>query len=141
MRVMNEGWHGDEYLILFDKEEIRSASDRYGMSGLLPGFRVVGLRSWDDFIVLDPDGNAFTVPTVPCVAEYLTPLRHPTATSDLAEDQRLGGKIKWYIKPILFGGDPEAHDNLSWVTHDQHAELVRWWNDLYRSLKSKNGRG
>lgn len=37
---MNEGWSGDYYLILLDEAEITSASDRYGMAQLLPGYEV-----------------------------------------------------------------------------------------------------
>ena len=43
---MIEGWYGGEYLILFDQAEAASASDRYAVSQLLPGYKVIGLRRY-----------------------------------------------------------------------------------------------
>jgi hypothetical protein len=48
---MHEGWLGEDYVVLFDESEVAAASERYGAWRLLPGFTVLGLRSWDDFIV------------------------------------------------------------------------------------------
>ncbi len=131
---MREGWHGEEYLVLFAAQEALWASERYKISAMLPGFRVVGLRGWDDFIVQAPDGEIFTVPTVPCDAKQLTPYHLPSSTSELACDERYKGKLKWYIKPIAFGGDPGLSANLTWVSHEEHVELVRWWNARYRGF-------
>jgi hypothetical protein len=50
----------------------------------------------------------------------------------IASDSRFAGRIKWYIHPLVFGGDPNSGDNLWWATHDQHGELVVWWNVKYR---------
>jgi hypothetical protein len=133
---MVEGWHGDDYLALYSDEEGQSASERYGIASLLPGFSIVGLHNWDDFIVRDSDGKFFIVPTVPCDLEHLTPYRIPP-TYGLEPDTRNLGRIKWYTKPIIFGGDPNPGENLTWVPPDQHASLVRWWNQLYRDVTAK----
>jgi hypothetical protein len=53
----------------------------------------------------------------------------------LERDDRFAGKIKWYVTPLVFGGDPKIGDNLVWVSHEEHAQLVRWWNEQYRALK------
>ena len=45
------------------------------------------------------------------------------------------GRIKWYVKPLVFGGDPELGDNVIWVTQEDHVSLVRWWNRLYATVK------
>ena len=42
---VNEGWLGDDYLILFDEAEVETASDRYEISQLLPGCLPKPLRS------------------------------------------------------------------------------------------------
>ena len=42
---MDEGWFGNDYLILFAQWELRSASERYVISDWLPGYEVVGLSS------------------------------------------------------------------------------------------------
>lgn len=131
---MREGWCDDKYLIVFGDEEARFATDRYGVSAYLPDFALVGLFGWDDLLVRDAAGRLFSVPAVPCVAKHLATFPEAFLSSPLQEDQRFTDKIKWYIKPLVFGGDPQAADNMTWVSHEQHAALVRWWNDLYRSV-------
>ena len=134
---MTEGWCGDDHLILFDEAEVVAASERYAISQFLPGYQVIGLRSWADFILRDSSGSTYTAPTVPAGAEHLSPYALPTRGSTISPDDRVRGKIKWYVQPIVFGGDPKLGKNVIWVTHEQHAEIVRWWNNTYRSLKSE----
>jgi hypothetical protein len=69
---MREGRLGDDYLVLFfSGSEISSATDKYGFETLLPGFEVLGLRGWDDFVVRDRAGKCFSIPTVPVDPRYL----------------------------------------------------------------------
>lgn len=131
---MKEGWSDDKYLVVFGDDETRSATDRYGLNTYLPGFAVVGLCGWDDLLVRDATGGLFRVPAVPCVAEHLVAFPEALLSVPFHEDQRFTGKIKWYVKPLVFGGDPQAADNMTWISHEQHAALVRWWNDQYRSV-------
>jgi len=44
---MREGWHGEDYLVLFDEAEAGAASERYEVLRLLPGsdYDVAGLGS------------------------------------------------------------------------------------------------
>jgi hypothetical protein len=135
---MNEGWLGDEYLVLFGEDEACSATKRYRAGKTLPGYAVIGLRGWDDFIVRDAQGDMHTVPTVPLEPQYVTPYVLPDHPS-LEPDSRFVGKIKWYVKPLVFGGDPNAEGNTAWVTHEQHGELVVWWNTKYKELKASGG--
>jgi hypothetical protein len=128
---MIEGWAQDQHFIVFTDEEAASATTRYGLRDALPGFAVAGLLGWDDFIVRDSSGNLFTVPTVPAIGKYLAPF-HGELPNQLEADDRTG-TIKWYVKPIVFGGNPEPGENMIWVTHDEHAELVRWWNSQYQA--------
>jgi hypothetical protein len=132
---MREGWVGDDYLVLFDAAELEAATENYAIPDLLPGYKLVGLRSWDDFIVADGAGNLFTVPTIPVHTGYLVPFQSPGSDQVWNADERFIGKIKWYVKPIVFGGDPTSNENQTWITHDQHAQLVRYWNGVYRSIK------
>jgi hypothetical protein len=131
---VQEGWHGDDYLILFNEPEMAQASERYGIAEVFPGHVIVGLRGWDDFIVRDERGNTFSVPTVPLDARYLSPFSLPKEPQ-LKTDSRFSGKIKWYVKPLVFGGDLHAGENVIWISQEQHAQIVRWWNALYRSTK------
>jgi hypothetical protein len=130
---MDEGWYGEDYLILFAEAEIAGAAERYGISPQLPGYQVLGLRSWDDFILRDSIGHTHVVPTVPAVPEHLAPFAVPREPI-LQPDERYRGNIKWYVNPIVFGGDPNAGENLIWVSHEQHAQLVKWWNERHRSV-------
>lgn len=130
---MNEGWNEDNYLLLFNDEEAVSASHLYDIATLLPGYRVVGLYFWDDFIVRDENGDTYTLPAVPCDSAARVRFQVPIA-DHLVPDIRFIGKVRWFIKPIKFGGDPTDSKNTTWVTLAQHADYVRWWNALYRDL-------
>jgi len=129
-----EGWLDENYLILFSEEEGSEAAERYQLDAALPGYTLVGLRGWDDFIVRDAIGKTYTVPTVPLDAMYLEAFELPS-TLALQGDPRFAGRVKWYIKPLIFGGDPQAKDNLTWLSLPQHVELVVWWNATYRKQK------
>jgi hypothetical protein len=120
-----------------DGSEASAASDGYAISQVLPGFKAIGLRGWDDFILQDSNGATFSVPTVPAIPAYLSPYALPPAGSTLAPDDRFHNKIKWYVRPVVFGGDPQLGANVVWVSHDEHAQLVKYWNDVYRSVKSQ----
>jgi hypothetical protein len=37
-----------------------------------------------------------------------------------------------------FGGDAAIGENVTWVSLKEHAQLVRWWNDLYHSVKNRS---
>jgi hypothetical protein len=135
---MREGWNNGDYLIIFSEEESDAKTMEYGISDFLPGYRLVGLRGWDDFLVIDQHGVLFAVPTVPLSLEYLEAFELPPEVS-LEADDSYKGKVKWYEKPLIFGGDPNAEENLMWVNHETHAQLVVWWNYLYRKAKAQDG--
>ncbi len=101
---MIEGWHRDQYLILFDENESADFSYRYEIDSYIAGYLIVGLLGWDDFIVAAPAGGLFTIPTVPLDQNYLAPLGFTIDTNQLQADERYRGKIKWYTKPLVFGG-------------------------------------
>ena len=131
---MREGWHNDDYLTVFDPWEVSRLNDAYGIREYLRGFTAVGLRSWDDFIVVDEKKRYFTVPTVPLAAADLVLFNFPEDLNLLQHDKRYAGRVKWYITPIVFGGDPSSKENMAWISVEEHAPFVRWWNDTYRSV-------
>ena len=133
---MIEGWCKDQYLILFEESEIFAATLRYNLENYLPQHEVVGIIGWDDLIVRDTSDELFVVPSVPLTIEKMRVFDLALKADSLMPDERFESKIKWYVKPIVFGGDPSVDENMTWVDHKQHGELVSWWNDLYRS---KNG--
>jgi len=133
---MIQGWHHEDYLILCESQaEADYLTERYALSGYLPGHTFVGLIGWDDFIVLDAAGQLHTVPTVPLAAEGLRPLALDITSAILRPDDELTDKIKWYIQPVVFGGDPNPGQNMTWVTIDQHIDLVKWWNNKFQELQ------
>jgi hypothetical protein len=129
---MREGWLDEDYLVLFSYQESLDASQGYGIQGHLPGYQILGLRGWDDFIVRDATGCVYTVPSVPMLSRYLSIWTLPPDSAMLEPDSRFAGKIKWYTKPIAFGGDPSDPNNTSLISHQQHRQLVSWWNLKFR---------
>jgi hypothetical protein len=100
---MNEGWCDNNYLVLFTEEESGDKTRQYKLAEYLPGFRLIGLKGWDDFIVIDQAGNLFSVPTIPMLREQMESFNLSLRVS-FTTDDRFQGKIKWYTKPIIFGG-------------------------------------
>jgi hypothetical protein len=133
---MIEGWQGDDYLVLFDEPEVPDITRRYDLATYLGGYEIVGLRGWDDLILRHDSRQLFTVPTVPLVQQYLASIESTIRRDQLRSDERLKGKIKWYVKPLVFGGSPTAKENVAWITLDQHTQAVKWFNQLYRTMKS-----
>jgi hypothetical protein len=133
---MIQGWHHEDYFILCENQaEADHFTERYDISTYLPGHTFVGLKGWDDFIVLDASGHVYTVPTVPMASEELCAFALDIASATLRPDSNLSDKIKWYVQPIIFGGDPDEGQNMTWVTIDQHIDLVKWWNNKFRELQ------
>ena len=126
---MNEGWTGDSYLIAFDDAESIQMTVAYGLSDYLPDYRIVGLLGWDDFLLVDARGRQFRIPTVPLDVQHLAKHDTPYDVSSLRRDARFTGRIKWYTKPLVFGGDPACQENIAWVGTHTHQ---RWWNQKYR---------
>ena len=65
---MKEGWHNDDYLILFEGSEIEEKEKDYEIDRFLPGCRLLGMVGWDYFLVMDRENQkVFRVPTIPIV--------------------------------------------------------------------------
>ena len=135
---MKEGWHNDQHYILYEsKEECEIATKDYEIAQSLSDQYIVGLLGWDYFILCSLTSEYTTVPTVPLIPKEQQPFQFPSGPMTLEADPRYENKIKWYIKPIIFGGSPEDQTNIQWVTHEQHRDLVKYWNNLYRNLTNK----
>jgi hypothetical protein len=128
---MREGWYKDEYLILFDEAEHASMTSAYAVNQRLPGYIVIGLRGGDDFLLRNRSGDIFTVRTVPAVPQYIAPFQLPSDPGALKRDKHFEGRIKWYLTPLVFGGDRSPGSNIVWIDLYQHIDLVRWWNRKY----------
>jgi hypothetical protein len=131
---MREGWQGEDYLILFKGSEISEFTLQYDLATYLPGYEVVGLTGWDDFLLRNGQRILFTIPTVPIDPRYLAPTARAIDGQELAPDEGFRGKVKWHKNPLVFGGSPTAQDNVCWIPLDQHPQLVKFWNKTYRSV-------
>jgi hypothetical protein len=129
---MHEGWKGDDHLIIFEEPEIVELTRKYDLSQYVNGYQIVGIKGWDDFILRNSDGQLFTIPTVPLDLKYLAQSNIVLDVHGLIPDERFKGKIKWYTKPVVFGGSPSSKDNIIWITLEQHIQIVKWWNKLYK---------
>ncbi|MBI1177506.1 hypothetical protein GC207_08715 [bacterium] len=133
---MIEGWFNDDYLILFNRmEESRSLATEYGLDAYLPRHRLLGIKSWDDFIISDEHGEIWTLPTIPLDASNRQSFDLPPSTPELEADRQYAGKIKWYLTPLVFGGSPTDESNMTWISRADHPKLVNWWNKKYRELQ------
>ena len=132
---MKEGWINDDYLILFDETESGPMGDAYGIEQYLPGYSLVAILGWDDFIVRNEAVECFRVPTVPILQKYLERYDEVHDPSSLVPDDRYTGKIKWYVHPLVFGGAPGSDENIIWVDIETHQRLVRWWNEKYQEVE------
>ena len=133
---MTEGWHNDDYLILLDQYESKEKERLYDFGRLIPNHRLIGYLGWDDFIVEDASSRlTFRVPTIPLIEEYKKEWNGLSEIKDLEPDERFKGKIKWYVKPLIFGGDPSSQENTIWITHKDHIDLVKYWNNMYHEIK------
>jgi len=138
---MVEGWFKDEYLILFERGEVPTASERYFIERWLPGYEVIGLRSWDDLLIRNSAGQVFSAPCVPLSADYMSPVATLPRADALSSDTRHSGQIKWYVQPLVFAGSPTDSSNVQWVSHEHHGQLVVWWNERYLQLKTQGATG
>ena len=135
---MKEGWHNDEYLISFEDIEIEEKEKQYEIGRLLPNHRLLGIIGWDDFLVMDrTNQKLFRVPTVPIAQKEKREWPHSVDLAALKSDERFQGKVKWYTKPIIFGGDPNPGENLIWITHEDHIKAVKYWNQIYLDVTAK----
>ena len=128
---MKEGWADDTYVIAFDDDEALHVTSLYGIENYLPGHIVVAIVGWDEFIVRNKTGGLLRVPTIPLVQNYVEKLPSMPDTSRLIASPEHTGRIKWYVKPLIFGGDPGDASNIEWVDMQSHQKLVQFWNNRY----------
>lgn len=122
---MKEGWHNDDYLILFEIKEIQQKEEGYEINRFLPGYSLLGMVGWDYFLVMDRENQRlFRIPTIPIVLTEKQAWNHKIDLEALKPDGRFQGKVKWYLKPIVFGGDPNPGNNMTWISHEDHVQAM-----------------
>ena len=137
---MITGWLDRDYLTLFDDQiEAIQKTQEYGITDVIANFTLIGLISWDDFILKDKNGAIFSVPTVPLDQQFLKPINLVIDQTKIKADSSIQDKIKWYIQPIVFGGSPTSNENIAWIDIEQHIQAVRFWNQKYKMIKGNEG--
>ena len=137
---MTEGWHDKDYVQLFDEADVYRLTQAYRFPPSMIDYRVIGLIGWDDFILKKYDGSVAQIPTVPLDFEYLRPLPLSIENAKILPDSRFVGKIKWYIQPLVFGGDATSEKNMAWLSLDQHIQAVTFWNRKYLEIRSQQAK-
>lgn len=132
---MTEGWFNFDYVVLFSETERVARSVDYKIAKYLPGYTLVGLYDWNYFLVTDAEGSMYTVPSLPLDVNSTHKFSLPEDIQ-LETDERYSGKVKWYLKPLVIGGNPLDIKNLAWVSLELHADLVVWWNEKIKQVKN-----
>lgn len=80
----------------------------------------------------------FRVPTIPLILKKKEEWPHKVDLAALKPDGRFQGKVKWYLKPVVFGGDPNPGGNLVRISHEDHVQGVKYWNQVYSQAVRKS---
>lgn len=132
---MKSGWHQNIHYNIFTEEEALCFYTKYNIDNYIPEYRLIGLIGWDDFII-SKNNEFYKIPTVPIDLKYCEKLPILDLSIKLTEDSRIKNLIKWYIKPIVFGGNPEAQDNVEFIDIEKHCQYVNFWNKKYFEIKN-----
>jgi hypothetical protein len=132
---MTYGWYNDIHYNLFSPDEVDIYLKKNALQKYFSSYQLVGLVGWDDFL-LKQNNSYYTIPTVPIDFKYLSEFDFNLNIDELKNDKNITDKIKWYIKPLIFGGDPKLGENIQFIDLGTHAELIAFWNKTYCSLKN-----
>jgi len=131
---MKSGWLNDNHYNLFDSIEIENLTSKYELEKYIPNYKLIGLIGWDDFIIFK-NNFYYKIPTVPIYEKYLEEIEMIDYLIELENEKENQNKIKWYTKPLIFGGDPCDPKNIKWINIEQHSQLVSYWNKIYFNIK------
>lgn len=148
-----EGFLGQRYLRLYRLSELSALNEQYQMAQYNPDLIIFGSDGYGEAFAFDRSSwKVLNIPLIPLpipgeeidqVAENFSdfvrscaasPQTHPTDPQSIGKEVHLK-------KPLCFGGDWNDHTNIILVTPGQHAELARYWNNLYRDLLARQTSG
>lgn len=145
MKVHREGWLADEYVRIYSASLRKDIASLYGFNEFLPDYELWG--SWGcDALCLGFDSKLYCVPWIP-LSETHRQEAYPSVEALNSALQSLHaatptyehfGKEVHFITPIVFGGQPGDDANITMIDQDAHAQICRYWNNLYARLH-KNG--
>jgi hypothetical protein len=59
-------------------------------------------------------------------------------SDDTEKQARPKGMELSEVTPVILGGDPVDPQNKTWLTRQQHFEVVRYWNRVIRQLREQS---
>ena len=143
-----EGFLGDQYLRLHRLDELIVLNAAYNIPNLAPEIIIFGSDGGcEAFAFTLHDKVVVQIPFIPLSIENAIAKSHSftgfiqqlndTGTA-LENDQSLLGMQLHTIQPIALGGDPVAPENRALVLPRQHAEFVKYWNQVYHNARSQS---
>jgi len=128
---MIKAYTKENEILLFDSDKVSQISSEYCLDKVLPDHQIIGLIDWDDFLIVDKNNKTFQVPTVPIDTQYLNSFECEVVKEEEVKEEL----IKWYVTPLIFGGDPSSSENINFIDIETHIKLVVWWNNKYQEIK------
>src|SRR4051812_12487051 len=150
-----EGFVGQSYFRLYPVENLAKLNAAFGVQEFAPGLVIFGSNGGGEAFAFDMRTSApgvVQLPFIPMAYEYIIerspsfadflvrmarpdPGDHRTLPTHINPDT-LGKEIH-EITPIVFGGSPTDPANKAYLTTEQYAEYVVWWNRTYRNVRSQ----
>lgn len=142
-----EGFLGSEYIHLYGLDELVDLNNSYGAPTFLPEAFIFGSDGCGEaYAFRSSDGAVIQIPFIPLIvqfAEFVAPtfadfIEHCAATGDSGPLNRETIGMEVHEKhPIALGGDPTDEDNKVFVPPLEHAELCRYWTEVYCRISEK----
>ncbi len=142
-----EGFLGQQYLRLYRFEELIELNQAYQIPDYNPElFLFAADGHGEGFAFVFGTDTVVKIPLIPIPTDQADVVANgfekflrrlaATGTSPDIDPKNVG--LELHLKqPICFGGDFRDPENHVMVTPTKHAELARYWNQLYYDLKDK----
>lgn len=141
-----EGFLGQQYVRLYRPQELRALNDAYEISSRRPGLIMVASDGYGEgfgFLHRNPAVLKFPLIPLPIEGEIIDLAAatfeafvhlHSETSATMRPNPSCVGMEMHLKQPLCFGGDWRSSENQVLVPPLKHAELVCYWNTLYRKL-------
>lgn len=147
-----EGFVGESYFRLYPAEKIIPLNTLYGTSEFAPNLLIFGSNGGGEAFAFDKRRTPIRITQIPfipmrleyaidrgeslseCIAHLKANSKPNPPASQL--NPSLIGKEIHEILPVVFGGDTIDQANKVFLTPEEYAPYVVWWNRKYQQLKS-----
>lgn len=141
-----EGFLGQQYFRIYRPQELRALNDAYEIGARRPGLVMVASDGYGEgfgFLHRNPEVLKFPLIPLPIEGENTDVIAtsfevfvrlHAATPATMKPNPSCVGMEVHLKQPLCFGGDWRSSENQVLVPPLQHAELVSYWNTLYRKL-------